>query len=533
MLFFATRHCLSALFIAVTLATIKPVAAPATAATATQATIILSNAPSKSDSTYRSLLQAAGNPIVESLPLTHSEAWTVNANRIHAIETLARDKGISAIIPSIDGDAATLPTSHDMTEEQGKMMSMAMESKAATKFCVISLPDPRVMEYVLTRRNQQSRDRGALIVTLRADLQVTATRTSVRSIENGYAWHGNIEASGEPITLIWRLDGELAGQIYYEGHRFVIRHLGGEKFAVVEMIPGLMPSEHPPVAQMPMSKMPDQDARAFRGELDILPSEKQRIDNEALRNLEDAAPNGDQHVNLAFNIPNLSPSQRPPNQIVINVLVPYTAKAAAHYVDIKHELIELAIEEANQSFLNSGVTNVRLHLAYSYQTNYIEDGATHFDHVFRLADKGDGYMDKVHAIRDSYHADVVVLIVDDPNGCGLSAGVAPKADRAFAVVHHECAATSYSLAHEIGHILGARHDIGLDNASIPYAFGHGFIYGKKWRTVMSYAESCDGCPRLPIWSNPEVKVGGVAAGDAISDNARVISEAALRVSRFR
>ena len=532
-MFFTFRHRLYFLLFALTVATVKTIAAPADAAAAIQKTIILSNILGKSDSKYRALLQAADDPIVESLPLTHSEAWTVNTDQLHAIETLAKEEGISAIIPSINGDAATLPTSHDMTEEQGRMMSMAMESKAATKFCVISLPDPRVMEYVLTRRKRQSRDRAALIVTLRADLQVTAARSSVRSIENGYAWHGNIEASGEPVTLIWRADGELAGQIYYEGHRFVVRHLGGEKFAVVEMIPSLMPPEHPPMAEMPLGKMPDRDARALKGELNSLSPGKHRTDPEPHRNLEDAAPSGDQRVNLAFNIPNLPPPRRPEDQIAIDVLVPYTAKAAAHYVDIKHELIELAIEEANQSFLNSGVTNVRLRLVYSYQTNYIEDGATHFDHVFRLADKGDSYMDEVHAIRDAYRADVVILIVDDPNGCGLSAGVAPKADRAFAVVHHECAATSYSLAHEIGHLLGARHDIGLDNASSPYAFGHGFIYRKKWRTVMSYAESCDGCPRLPIWSNPEVSVGGVAAGDLISDNARVISEGALRVSRFR
>jgi hypothetical protein len=529
----AARHHLLFFLIALTAATIKAGPVRADAERIVQTTIILSVNPGQSDSTYRALLKAAGNPVIEPLALTQSEAWTVNADKIHAIEILAKEKGVSTVVPSTKGDAATLPVSHDLTEQQQEMMSMAMESKAATKFCVISLPDPRVMEYVLTRRQHQSGDRSALIITLRADFQVIALRTSVQNIENGYAWHGNIKASGEPVTLIWRVDGELAGQIYYEGHRFVIRHLGGEKFAMVEMIPRLMPSEHPPMAQMPMDKIPDQDTRALKGELNTSPSEKRRIDNEPLRNLEDAAPNNGQRVNLAFNIPIPSASQKPTNQIVIDVLVPYTAKAAEHYVNIKHELIELAIEEANQSFLNSGVTNVRLRLVHSYQTSYIETGATHFDHVFRLADKGDGYMDEVHAIRDAYHADVVVLIVDDPNGCGLSAGVAPKPDRAFAVVHHECAATSYSLAHEIGHILGARHDVGLDNASIPYAFGHGFIYGKKWRTVMSYAESCDGCPRLPIWSNPDVKVGGVAAGNAISDNARVISEGAIRVSRFR
>ncbi len=430
-MFFAFRNRRYFILFVLTVATVKTVAVPADAAAASQKTIILSNVLGRSDSTNRALLHAAGNPIVESLPLTHSEAWTVNTDQLHAVETLAKEKGISAIIPSLNGDAATLPTSHDMTEEQGKMMSMAMESRAATKFCVISLPDPRVMEYVLTRRKRQSCDRGALIVTLRADLQVTAVRTSVRSIENGYAWHGNIEASGEPVTLIWRADGELAGQIYYEGHRFVVRHLGGEKFAVVEMVPSLMPPEHPPRAEMPVGKMPDRDARALKGELNTLSPGKHRIDQEPRRNLEDAAPRGDQHVNLAFNIPNLSPPQRPEDQITIDVLVPYTAKAAAHYVDIKHELIELAIEEANQSFLNSGVTNVRLRLVYSYQTNYIEDGATHFDHVFRLADKGDGYMDEVHAIRDAYRADVVVLVVDDPNGCGLSAGVCAQSRSCF------------------------------------------------------------------------------------------------------
>jgi hypothetical protein len=153
--------------------------------------------------------------------------------------------------------------------------------------------------------------------------------------------------------------------------------------------------------------------------------------------------------------------------------------------------------------------------------------------VFRFADKGDGYMDEVHARRDAKKADISALIVHDPNGCGLSAAVAPPADRAFTVVHHECAALSYSLAHEIGHLIGARHDKGLDQSMHPYPFGHGFVSGKDWRTMMSYEESCGGCPRLPIWSNPRLKVRGIAAGDDTADNARVISEGAARVAKFR
>ena len=93
----------------------------------------------------------------------------------------------------------------------------------------------------------------------------------------------------------------------------------------------------------------------------------------------------------------------------------------------------------------------------------MSESGSHFEHVFRFADKGDGYMDEVHALRDQHKADISALIVHDPNGCGLSAAVAPPADRAFTVVHHECAALSYSLAHEIGHLIGARHDVALDD----------------------------------------------------------------------
>ena len=31
---------------------------------------------------------------------------------------------------------------------------------------------------------------------------------------------------------------------------------------------------------------------------------------------------------------------------------------------------------------------------------------------------------------------------------------------------------------------------------------------------MSYKESCNGCPRLPVWSSPKVLVRGEPAGTA-------------------
>ena len=108
------------------------------------------------------------------------------------------------------------------------------------------------------------------------------------------------------------------------------------------------------------------------------------------------------------------------------------------------------------------------------------------------------------------------------------------ADEAFAVVHQDCAALTYSVAHEIGHLIGARHEISMDKTLTPFAYGHGYVNGTKWRDIMSYRESCNGCQRVPVWSSPDVIIRGEAAGTAdYQNNARVIAEQAARVAAFR
>jgi hypothetical protein len=214
------------------------------------------------------------------------------------------------------------------------------------------------------------------------------------------------------------------------------------------------------------------------------------------------------------------------------VIVAYTKKVASYYGDVGRELVEFAVEEANQSFRNSKLGFVRLKLVHAYQTDYVEEGE-HFEHLWRFADRGDGYMDEIHGLREGYDADVAILIVDDPKGCGLATRVFADADEAFAVVHHQCAMLDYSVAHEIGHLIGARHELQIDKSMSPFPYGHGYVNGTKWRDIMSYRESCGGCPRLPVWSSPKVIIGGDPAGTQNEDNARVIAEQAARVANFR
>src|SRR5262249_22789438 len=146
---------------------------------------------------------------------------------------------------------------------------------------------------------------------------------------------------------------------------------------------------------------------------------------------------------------------------------------------------------------------------------------------------GGGPFQDVRRLRKEKRADIVGLIVGDPRGCGLSTRVAPDAEDAYFVVHHACAAITYSIAHEIGHILGARHDRLTDITETPFAYAHGYINGTKWRGMMSYQEGCGGWPPVPYWSNPRILYKGEPTGTNASDNARVILEQAERVSKFR
>ena len=217
----------------------------------------------------------------------------------------------------------------------------------------------------------------------------------------------------------------------------------------------------------------------------------------------------------------------------IRVLVLYTQNAQSSVSNIKNTILT-AVALTNQSFVNS-LINYRIELVYAGQTDYVESGFS--TDLSRFKTAGDGYMDDVHALRDKYSADVCVLLINDSSLCGKAAGINVSAANAFCIVstYSTCATTNYSFGHEIGHLLGCRHDPFVDNSSTPFSYGHGYVHpSNTWRTIMAYTDACGSCPRLLYWSNPNVIYEGDALGTYnIHNNARVWNERSDIVIAFR
>ena len=470
---------------------------------------------------YAALRKRAGKATSQILPLTRTEVWTVPKTRVDAVRRAAARRGVimSAIGATWNQIFRKAPPDTKMNDQQKSMVDKARASPATMGVDILTAPAAPVVEYALTKDTgaEDPTSAPSISVALSDATVLTIRRTSVEVRSDMCVWRGVVETTGAPATLMWWPGGRMTGTVEHQGRIYSIRHMGGQMHAVVEMDEGKMPPEH--AAMTPRMRRDDPNLRddplVRQGDASML---KHPVVASMQQPGTKASAGGVQDGRS--------------NEIVIDVIVAYTKKAASNYTDVKRELVDLSIEEANESFRRSGIGQVKLRLVHAYQTDYVEEG-THFDHVWRFADKGDGYMDEVHPLRDKYKADVGVLIVDDPQGCGLATRVFAEADEAFAVVHHECAATTYSLAHEIGHLIGARHDLKLDNIMTPFPYGHGFVNGTKWRDIMSYKESCGGCPRLPVWSSPLVKVKGEPAGTPELDNARVIAEHAARVAAFR
>jgi hypothetical protein len=236
---------------------------------------------------------------------------------------------------------------------------------------------------------------------------------------------------------------------------------------------------------------------------------------------------------------------------IVDMLVVYTAAARNASANILGE-IQLAIDETNQAYINSGITH-RVRLVGTSEVSYTESGnfcGSSPSDLERLRSTNDGYMDNVHGLRNAYGADQVTLIVNTGNACGCAyfmSNVSTSFEsNAFSVVRRDCATGYFSFGHELGHNMSAHHDCYVNTGTAPYAYNHGYVHlsstpSQRWRTVMAYNNECQAngynCTRIQYFSNPAVNYGGfptgTSSGSCTANNRLTHVNTDLTVSRFR
>lgn len=216
----------------------------------------------------------------------------------------------------------------------------------------------------------------------------------------------------------------------------------------------------------------------------------------------------------------------PDEATTITVLVAYTSDIAAGVEEDVEENIRRGFDETNGVYANSNVA-ARLVPVHMVEVDYeVTDRLEALAHLLR---PDDGVLDDLHALRDEHVADIVVLVSPDP-GVTVNAAVMAEPSTGFLIVQYaHLGAPSYALAHEMGHLHGARHSFDEDPALEPFPYGHGFR-NDSLRTVLA------GGPQqtVPFFSGPGQVYEGVVLGDStLHDAARVVRESAVYLSNFR
>jgi len=242
--------------------------------------------------------------------------------------------------------------------------------------------------------------------------------------------------------------------------------------------------------------------------------------------------------------------------VQIDVLVLYTANAECRNAGSDRgcarndttqvamlNRITLAVSETNVAYELSGI-NVNLNLVHVAFDTYVEATSDAYSQALRaLHTKNDCNLDQAHTLRTTYGADVVALIIDDAQYCGM-AYLGPGIDSMFSVTAWNCATGYYTFGHEIGHNFGCNHDRGAKNACNNTNTNYGYRDPSgQFRSILAYecrTDQCDNntavsCPRVQRFSNNYAGTNlynGNPIGNAQNDNARKINDVAQEVANY-
>ncbi len=198
---------------------------------------------------------------------------------------------------------------------------------------------------------------------------------------------------------------------------------------------------------------------------------------------------------------------------------------------------------SNTYYTNSNI-NPRMRLVHLLETSYVEAPANQNSIVAdrdRFRFNGDGFMDEVHTLRNTYGADLCHLVSRSNSSsiCGIAASLSLSQSLGFAVTRYVCGASTF--AHEVGHNQGCAHDrpnAGGGGGPFCYSFGYRTTGNPQLITIMAYPPGQE----IPYFSNPNVTVSGQVIGipevpgcsqATAADNTRSINGVASIFANYR
>ena len=348
-----------------------------------------------------------------------------------------------------------------------------------------------------------------------------------RRSERSYTWFGRVLDGGVSSVVLTVEEGHLAGSIDSGFGTFQISPAGKSISSIAEIDPCEIPNDAPatvdPAGPAPMA-----------------PSDSMAPQPKAGGLKDDGS--------------------------IIDVMILYSDDVAAKLGSGVASTIQHIIDKTNQSYADSGIWQ-RLRLAHRGEVSYAESGSSD-DNIDCLESGTGGCLDQIHGWRNTYHADLVSLLIEkrmDVESCGFLcetyvAGIGNQindpatnwGDRGFSVVVRKYAV--WTFAHELGHNMGANHDHYVNPSAGAYPYSHGYVWS-DWpyaiQSIMAYGNWCNDhplydCKKPGWWSNPRIDAqvcewpfgwpctDKKPFGNAnTADNARTLNQTAYDVSNFR
>ncbi|MDQ5825863.1 MAG: S-layer homology domain-containing protein [Chloroflexota bacterium] len=355
--------------------------------------------------------------------------------------------------------------------------------------------------------NPQGDGAATLSLNLFPDVAFTAVRERARTDPSGsVVWAGPLQGVTDGYaTLV--VNGEvMSGNITMPGASYEVRYAGDGAHTVYKVNYGGYPPEHP------------------EGYYEHEEEHAQAAMSQSLKSATYPA------AEKSASLPSIPSTPSAPTEVDLIVLWTPKAQGEEGGAAAAAALIDLAVEEANNAYAQSGI-DMRLKLVYKGLTNYAEtlpdDPDAYEDDLSRLTNPSDGFVDEAHGLRERYGADMVSLLISNDSFCGLAWQLRDTgydfSALAFSVVHMPCASGNLSLAHELGHNMGSLHDrvaSAGDTGVYNYSYGYHDVLG-TFRTIMAYPNE-DACPantcaRIAYFSNPDVLYNGRPTGRPAND----------------